>query len=190
MHLCPPPSEEDRPGAIGDAPLRAIAAGARRRRRLHRARRPGQHPLAPRRNAARAVQRHAPIRVVATEAGEWAADGRHAALARSRRHRSGNPRRHPASSAASPSFAPGRQARPRCAWSSSHREMRRRYGLLMEHGAPVENRWNFDAENRKRLLRGDRRPRHAAFPARRNHAGRHRARASPFRRSFWHDSGL
>ena len=35
-----------------------------------------------------------------------------------------------------------------------YREMRRRYGLLMEDGAPVEGRWNFDAENRKRLPAG------------------------------------
>jgi deoxyribodipyrimidine photolyase-related protein len=32
-----------------------------------------------------------------------------------------------------------------------YRDMRRRYGLLMEEDAPVGGRWNFDAENRKRL---------------------------------------
>ena len=32
-----------------------------------------------------------------------------------------------------------------------YREMRRRYAVLMDGDAPVEGRWNFDAENRKRL---------------------------------------
>ena len=35
-----------------------------------------------------------------------------------------------------------------------YREMRRRYGLLMEAEQPLEGRWNFDAENRKRLPHG------------------------------------
>ena len=35
-----------------------------------------------------------------------------------------------------------------------YREMRRQYGVLMEDGVPVADRWNFDAENRKRLPRG------------------------------------
>ena len=36
-----------------------------------------------------------------------------------------------------------------------YREMRRRHAVLMEpDGTPVDNRWNFDAENRKRLPRG------------------------------------
>ncbi len=44
------------------------------------------------------------------------------------------------------------------AWAKDHkqlrmeffyREMRRRSGVLMEKGEPVEKRWNFDAENRK-----------------------------------------
>jgi deoxyribodipyrimidine photolyase-related protein len=32
-----------------------------------------------------------------------------------------------------------------------YREMRRRYSVLMDEGSPVEGRWNFDTENRKRL---------------------------------------
>ncbi len=35
-----------------------------------------------------------------------------------------------------------------------YREMRRRYGLLMDAGEPLDGRWNFDAENRKRLPPG------------------------------------
>lgn len=34
---------------------------------------------------------------------------------------------------------------------SFYREVRRRYDLLMENGQPVGERWNFDAENRKKL---------------------------------------
>ena len=34
-----------------------------------------------------------------------------------------------------------------------YREMRRRHGVLMDGDAPVEGRWNFDAENRKRMPR-------------------------------------
>ena len=32
-----------------------------------------------------------------------------------------------------------------------YREVRRRYGLLMEDGKPMGGKWNFDAENRKKL---------------------------------------
>ena len=32
-----------------------------------------------------------------------------------------------------------------------YREVRRRYGFLMEDGEPIGGRWNFDAENRKKL---------------------------------------
>ncbi len=39
-----------------------------------------------------------------------------------------------------------------------YREMRRRTGLLMDGDQPVGGRWNFDAENRKRLPKGMRPP--------------------------------
>ena len=35
-----------------------------------------------------------------------------------------------------------------------YRDMRRRYGVLMQDDQPIEGRWNFDAENRKRLPAG------------------------------------
>ena len=35
-----------------------------------------------------------------------------------------------------------------------YREVRRRYDLLMEDGQPIGDRWNFDAENRKKLPAG------------------------------------
>lgn len=45
-----------------------------------------------------------------------------------------------------------------------YREMRRRHDVLMEGGAPVGRRWNFDAENRERLPAGLRAPPVPAFP--------------------------
>ncbi len=35
-----------------------------------------------------------------------------------------------------------------------YREVRRRYDLLMENGEPIGGRWNYDAENRKKLPKG------------------------------------
>ena len=45
-----------------------------------------------------------------------------------------------------------------------YREMRRRYGILMDESNPVEGRWNFDAENRKRLPSSVSAPPPPAFP--------------------------
>ena len=44
-----------------------------------------------------------------------------------------------------------------------YRDMRRRTGLLMDGDQPVGGRWNFDAENRKRLPPGLRAPRRRRF---------------------------
>jgi deoxyribodipyrimidine photolyase-related protein len=44
-----------------------------------------------------------------------------------------------------------------------YREMRRRTGVLVENGVPVGDRWNFDAENRKRLPAGQPIPKPPAF---------------------------
>ncbi|MDQ0446841.1 deoxyribodipyrimidine photolyase-related protein [Methylobacterium aerolatum] len=44
-----------------------------------------------------------------------------------------------------------------------YRGMRKRTGLLMEGGEPVGGRWNFDAENRKRLPKGHRVPDRIGF---------------------------
>lgn len=44
-----------------------------------------------------------------------------------------------------------------------YRDMRRRTGLLMENGAPVGGRWNFDAENRKPAEPDLFRPKHLEF---------------------------
>jgi deoxyribodipyrimidine photolyase-related protein len=98
----------------------------------------------------RAVERHRPDRIVATEAGEWrlTEDMRcwHKAagldmeirddtrfLCRIREFRA---------------WAAGKRS---LRMEFFYREMRRRTGLLMEGDAPLDGRWNFDAENRKRL---------------------------------------
>ena len=44
-----------------------------------------------------------------------------------------------------------------------YRDMRRRTGLLMDGDQPADGRWNFDAENRKRLPPGLRAPRRKRF---------------------------
>jgi len=45
-----------------------------------------------------------------------------------------------------------------------YREMRRQHGILMEGDRPVGGKWNFDAENRKKLPAGLRPPRPRRFP--------------------------
>jgi len=45
-----------------------------------------------------------------------------------------------------------------------YREMRRETGLLMDEGQPVGGRWNYDAENRKKLSKGLRPPRRLRIP--------------------------
>ena len=108
----------------------------------------------------RAVARHRPTRVVATEAGEYrlAEDMRHwheasgvetdirddtRYLCRIQEFRAWAKDKDPRGGAFRMEFF--------------YREMRRRYGLLMEGDGPAGGRWNFDAENRKpppRDLRG------------------------------------
>ena len=45
-----------------------------------------------------------------------------------------------------------------------YRQMRKETGLLMHAGKPAGDRWNFDAENRKRLPPGAARPSRRRFP--------------------------
>ncbi len=105
----------------------------------------------------RAVERHRPEQIVATEPGEWRLledfrrwhevaglpveirdDDRF--LCRIQEFRS---------------WARGRGA---FRMEFFYRDMRRRYGLLMEDGAPAGGQWNYDPENRKKL------PKHIAPP--------------------------
>ncbi len=101
----------------------------------------------------RAVQRQRPDRVVVTECGEWrlAQDmiGWHEAAGLEVEIRDDTR-----------FFCSIRQFRAWAAGKRSlrmeffYREMRRQHGVLMDDGAPVAERWNFDAENRKRLPTG------------------------------------
>lgn len=97
---------------------------------------------------ARAVQRHAPDRIVVTEAGEW----RVAAMLDAWETLFGLPvdvrpdTRFIASHADFETWA-AKRAELTMEWF--YREMRRRTGLLMDDTKPAGDRWNFDKENRK-----------------------------------------
>jgi deoxyribodipyrimidine photolyase-related protein len=111
----------------------------------------------------RAVTRHRPACVVATAAGEWR-------LAEDMR------RWHEAAGLEVEIRDDTRflcRIREFRAWAAGkttlrmeffYREMRRRTGLLVDGGEPAEGRWNFDAENRKRLPAGVAVPSSPQFP--------------------------
>ena len=105
----------------------------------------------------RAVARHRPSRIVATEPGEWrvrqAMLGWAAATRLDVEIRDDD--RFFCSRARFARWAEGRRG---YRMEFFYREMRRETGLLMEGDAPVGGRWNFDAENRKALPRGMRVP--------------------------------
>jgi len=98
----------------------------------------------------RAVERHRPTRIVATEPGEW----RVLKMAEGWGQATGCPLelladdRFFASRARFAQWAKGRRG-----WRMEHfyREMRRAHAILMDGDEPVGGDWNFDAENRKKL---------------------------------------
>ncbi len=102
-------------------------------------------------------------RVIATEPGEWRLAEVFAAL----RETLEVPfdirpdRRFIASHRAFAAWAAGKKT---LTMEFFYRDMRRKTGLLMEDGRPAGGRWNFDAENRKRLPKGLKRPRRLRFP--------------------------
>lgn len=102
---------------------------------------------------ARAVARHRPGSVVVTEPGEWRVwqmmQGWASDLAVPVEIRDDD--RFFCSRA---EFARLTQARKTGRMEFFYREMRRRSGILMDHGAPEGGQWNFDADNRKSLPRG------------------------------------
>jgi deoxyribodipyrimidine photolyase-related protein len=101
----------------------------------------------------RAAARHGPERVVVTEPGEWrvlemmrgwpSASGLPVEIREDRRFLCPRGR-----------FARWAQGRRDLRMEFFYREMRRQTGLLMDGDEPVGGRWNFDAENRRRLPRG------------------------------------
>lgn len=100
----------------------------------------------------RAVARHAPDRIVVTEAGEWRVN----AMIDGWRATFGldvdclPDRRFVCSRPEFEDWADGRKAL-RMEWF--YREMRRKTGLLMDGDAPAGGKWNFDHDNRERLDR-------------------------------------
>jgi len=111
---------------------------------------------------ARAVQRHAPERIVVTEAGEW----RVAAMLDSWETLFGLPVEIRADTrfvASHADFADWAKDRASLTMEFFYRVMRRRTGLLMEGDKPVGGRWNFDKENRKPAVRDLLMPRPHAF---------------------------
>lgn len=111
----------------------------------------------------RAIRRHHPARIVATEPGEW----------RVARAMADWPERLETEVELRPDtrfFATHRRfidwARGRRQWRMEHfyRELRRETGLLMETDAPAGGAWNYDHENRKRLPKGKQPPPRRRFP--------------------------
>ncbi|MGN6277094.1 MAG: cryptochrome/photolyase family protein [Sphingomonas sp.] len=111
---------------------------------------------------ARAIDRHAPDRIIVTEAGEW----RVAAMLESWETLFGLPveiradTRFIASHAAFDAWAEGRK---QLRMEYFYREMRRETGLLMEDGKPAGGQWNYDSDNRKPAERDLLMPRPIAF---------------------------
>lgn len=105
----------------------------------------------------RAVARHRPARVVATEPGEY----RVLEMMRAWADMSGLPvemRDDDRFFCSRAEFAAWAKDRKSLRLEFFYREMRRKTGYLMQGDAPVGGAWNFDSENRKALPRGHRAP--------------------------------
>lgn len=112
---------------------------------------------------ARAVQRHAPERIVVTEAGEW----RVAALLESWETLFGLPveiRPDTRFLCSHREFDEWAEGRATLTLEFFYRTMRAKTGLLMASGNPAGGRWNFDKENRKPAKADLLMPRPLAFP--------------------------
>ncbi len=103
----------------------------------------------------RAVARHRPARVVATEAGEWrvAEDMRHwqSVLADRADGQEVEIRDDDRFFCRIQDFIAWARGRNALRMEFFYREMRRRHGYLMDGDAPAGGHWNFDKENRKAL---------------------------------------
>ena len=111
---------------------------------------------------ARAVARHAPDRIVVTEAGEW----RVGAMLDSWQTLFGLPVEIRADTrflATHAEFEAWADARKSLVMEFFYREMRRRTGLLMDGDEPAGGRWNFDTENRRPAQRDLLMPRPLSF---------------------------
>ena len=102
---------------------------------------------------ARAVERHAPARIVVTEPGEW----RVLAMIEAWEMLLGVPvevRRDTRFIAGIGEFRDWAEGRKTLRMEFFYREMRRATGLLMDGGQPCGGQWNFDSDNRKPARNG------------------------------------
>ena len=147
--------------------MRHFAAALRAQGRaggLHHARRPGQHRQPARRDAARGGAPPARPRR-RDRARRVAAARRISGTGTTRpgcRSISATTTAFCAASRSSASWARGRGA---FRMEFFYRDMRRRYGVLMDDGAPAGGQWNYDPENRKPLPKHIAPPPRAALPA-------------------------
>lgn len=112
---------------------------------------------------ARALGRHAPDRIVVTEAGEW----RVAAMFDAWETLFGLPvdiRPDTRFLCSHAEFAEWAEGRNGLVMEWFYRAMRRRTGLLMNGTKPEGDRWNFDKDNRKPAIRDLLMPRPLSFP--------------------------
>ena len=111
----------------------------------------------------RAVERHRPARVVATECGEYRLEqdmlGWETACGVEVEIR--DDRRFLCRRQEFRAWAAGRKG---LRMEFFYREMRARTGLLMDEGEPAGGRWNYDAENRKPLPKSMQPPKVPSFP--------------------------
>jgi len=111
---------------------------------------------------ARAIARHAPDRIVVTEAGEW----RVAAMLDSWETVFGLPVEVRADTrfvATHAEFADWAEGRKQLRMEYFYRDMRRKTGLLIDGDKPAGGAWNFDSENRKAAPRDLMMPRPLSF---------------------------
>jgi deoxyribodipyrimidine photolyase-related protein len=112
---------------------------------------------------ARALQRHAPDRIIVTEAGEW----RVSAMLESWETLFGLPveiRPDTRFLCSHREFETWAEGRATLTMEFFYREMRAKTGLLMESGKPAGGRWNYDKDNRKPAQADLLMPRPLAFP--------------------------
>ncbi len=112
---------------------------------------------------ARAISRHAPDRIVVTEAGEW----RVQTMIEAWETLFGLPveiRRDARFICDRPTFEAWADGRKQLRMEFFYRDMRRQTGLLMEGAKPAGGEWNYDSENRKPPKKGLTFPERASFP--------------------------
>jgi deoxyribodipyrimidine photolyase-related protein len=112
---------------------------------------------------ARAVARHRPARVIATEPGEWRV-ARAMAAWHDRLEIKVELRPDTRFFASHRRFIDWAQGRSQWRMEHFYRELRRETRILMEGDSPAGGEWNYDNENRKRLPRGKEPTRRRRFP--------------------------